>query len=445
MKYLALFALIISCAALADSVRIYDVSNLKTVGGSLAGTSVSLYADSPSGDATSDTAPARVFIPVVNGNSNINYSVLKVTSGLATLYDITSAAHYVTFPLSLTIGGTAKYIYLAVRGGASGTSYYVSARSGSTYANVSSSHVDFSITPSDVCKSVILNNISTVCNHPGGALSPASTTNVVYKPMLYFFVSDQDIAVDGSVTIDPGNASYSGGVYFEGQMSNRVYDTITVSLSDLRKGDKRLLGTYDSSATIDTSLMKRVFVYSYVDKTTPIATNVSIGTAAAGSILDNDLGTAQEGEFTINNLTNDQTYKISLGFEDKFHFATKLSTSSAGTPTQIEELLKKQACYILTAGFGEEHYVTNYFRDYRDHVLANSWLGRKLIRFYYGTAPKLALTIYHHDSLRMIIRGFAYTIYFLFRFGAWVLLASLSCYFLNILRKNKIFLRKNRL
>lgn len=445
MKYFSLLICLFSLSAMADSVRIYDANNLTSVPGILGGISVSLYADSPSGDATAETAPGRVYIPVVNANNNLNYSTLKVSTGITTLYDITSLSHIVGFPLSLTVGGTAKYIYLAVRGGASGTSYYVSARSTTTYSNLSSSHIDFSVTPFDICKSVILNNISTVCNTSGGALSPSSTTNVVYKPMLYFFVSDQDMAFDGSTAIDPANASYSGGVYFEAQMSNRVYDTIVVSINQLRKGDKRLLGTYESSSTIDTSLMKKVFAYSYTDTSTPILTNVEIGAASAGSILANDLGSAQDGEFIINNLNNGDTYKLSLGLEDKFHFTTKLSLSASGTPTEIEELLKKQSCYILTAGFGEEHYVTNYFRDYRDQVLANSWVGRKLIRVYYSTAPHYAMFIYRHDSLRATIRGLAYLVYFNFKYGLWILLGYFSCYCLNILRKNKIFLKQNRL
>lgn len=444
MKILSFIMFFISFSVLADSVRIYDASNL-SVTGTIAGINVTLGSDAPSGDATTDTAPARVYIPVQNGNSNDNYSTLKKTSSITSLYNITLASHYVMFPLSLTVGGTAKYIYMAVRGGASGTGYYVSAKSSATYSNISSSQVNFSITPKDICKSIILNGVSTFCNPGTGALDPSSTTNVLFKPMLYFFVTDQDITPDGSTTIDPGNANYSGGVYFEAQMSNRVFDTIIVTLSELRKGDKRLIGTYSSSSSIDTSLMKKVFAYSYNDTTTPVGTNVAIGAAGAGTILSNDLGASQSGEFILNGLTNNRPYNIAIAFEDKFHFATKLSTSTLGTPTAIEELLKKQACFILTAGFGEEHYVTNYFRSYRDHVLANSWMGRILIKAYYSTAPRAALFIYKHEAIRSVIRGFAYVIYFFFNYGLVTLLLLSSCFYLDILRKNKIIITKNRL
>ncbi|MGZ3787786.1 MAG: CFI-box-CTERM domain-containing protein [Bacteriovorax sp.] len=458
MKFLMTF--IFFCLTLnlfaADTVRINDAANLVVTGSTApANVSFTLTSDPPSGDATSDTAPARVYLPIQSGVAKpaapfdqIDYSILKVNAGVTSLYNITSASHFVSFPLLLTVGGTAKYLYMAVRGGASGTSYYVSARSSSTYANVTNSLLYFGITPKDICKSVVVNNISTVCNTtaPTGALDPSSTTSVLFKPMLYFFLTDQVLAVDGASAIDPANANYSGGVYFESQMSNRISDStaIIVSLDTLRKGDGRLIGTFSANSTADTALFNGVIVYGYNDTTTPIATNDAIGAARAGSIMSNNISTQQSGEFTLSGLTNSRPYKISIAFQDKFLFATTLSTSLAGTPTQIQELLKKQACYILTAGFGEEHYVTNYFRSYRDRVLAKNWLGRKFIKFYYGTAPHYAAIIYKSESLRFVVRAMAYTLYFIFNYGWIVLIFLASCLFLN-LRKNKIILQKNRL
>lgn len=449
MKCLSLLMLFTAFNLFAsDNVRINDPSNLVVTGST--NTSFTLNSDAASGDATAETAPARVYLPIKSGVvapfNQLDYSVLKL-SGVNSLFDITSTSHFVTFPLLVTVGGTAKYLYLAVRGGASGTSYYVSGRSASTYSSQTGLLVNFSINPKDICKSVIANNISTVCNATTGALDPASTTSVLFKPMLYFFLTDQVLAVDGTSVIDPANADFTGGVFFESQMSNRIYDTtaLVVSLDALRKGDKRLIGTFSSSATMDSSIFKKVIAYQYTDTSTPIATNLPLGSATAGSILANDISTAQSGEFTLNGLTNSQPYKISLAFEDKFLFATTLSTSQAGTPTEIQELLKKQACYILTAGFGEEHYITNYFRSYRDHVLFHSWLGRKLIKVYYRSAPHYAILLYRSVTLRFLVRCFAYGLYFVFNYGWLVLIFLGSYFFLNILRKNKILLQNNRL
>jgi hypothetical protein len=336
---------------------------------------------------------------------------------------------------------------MAVRGGATGTSYYVSAKSTLTYNSQTSYRVDFSIAPQDICKSVILNNISQVCNSGSGALDSSSETTVLFKPMLYFFLSDQTFAIDGGTVIDPTNANYSGGVYFESQMSNRIYDSsdLIVTLSPLKKGDARLIGTFSASATMDTALFKKVIIYQYNETNTAIDSHLPIGSASAGSLLNKDVSKDQSGEFTLNGLTNGTPYKISIAFEDKFLFASTLSISQSGSPTEIQELLKKQACYILTAGFGEEHYITNYFRAYRDHVLLHSWLGQKFIKLYYQSAPHYALIIYQSEVLRLLVRSFAYGLYFLLNFSPLVLIFLLSLFFLNILRKNKVLLRNNRL
>ena len=448
MKLFTLITLTFICTSLfgSDSVRINDPSNL-IVTGTISGISFTLGSDSPSGDGTSESAPAKVYLPINNiPTNNQLYSTLKVTSGLSSLFNIGSTSEYVSFPLLMTIGSTAKYLYIAVRGGATGTSYYVSGKSTSTYSNISSSLINFSINPKDICKSVIVNNISTVCNALTGALDPNSISSVLFKPMLYFFVTDQVLAVDGTSVIDPANANFSGGIYFESQMSNRIFTSsdLVVSLSALRKGDARLLGTFSGSSTMDSTLFKKVIVYQYSDTSTPIVANLPIGSATLGALVNKDISTEQSGDFTFSGLTNSQTYKISLAFEDKFLFATTLSTSQAGTPTEIQELLKKQACYLLTAGFGEEHYIISFFRQYRDQILANSWIGRKFIKVYYSSAPHYAVIIYQSQWMRLVIRSIAYLLYFFFNFYWTLLLICLTVVFIN-LRRNKILFSNNRL
>ncbi len=449
MKIYQILFLLFCHASLAvtfatDKVRYNDLTNFVATG--FTNKTFSLTAESPSGDGATETAPGRVYLPVKNSLSNLNYSTLSL-SGVASLFDISSTSHYVSVPLSLTVGATEKYIYLAVRGGASGSEYFVSARSTSKYSNVTNSSQSFSFSPRDICKSVIINNISTVCNAGSGALDPTSITNVLYKPLLYFFLSDEPLAIDGSSQIVPSNANYSNGVFLEAQMSNRIFDAASfiVSLNALRKGDGRLIGDFSANATMDSAIFKKVIVYQYTNATTPILTNSPLGTASAGSILDKDISTNQSGEFTLSGLTNSTPYKISIGFEDKFLFSTALSTSQAGTPTEIQELLKKQACYLLTAGFGEEHYVINYFRHYRDHVLAQNLLGRLFIKLYYFSAPAMAQFIYHSDLLRAGIRAVGYILFFIFNIPNYLLLLFVVVILGAILRKNKILFGSFRL
>jgi hypothetical protein len=225
-------------------------------------------------------------------------------------------------------------------------------------------------------------------------------------------------------------------------MSNRVFTAadLIVSVSSLRKGDRRLLGSFSANATMDSSLFKKVIVYQYTDSATTIATNepIALGTTTAGSIIDADISSNQSGEFIFSGLTNSQAYMISLAFEDKFLFATTLSTSKGGTPTEIQELLKKQACFLLTAGFGEEHYVINFFRQYRDQILAQTWIGNKFIKIYYRLAPHYAEIIYQNEWMRFGIRAVAYLLYFLFNYYWAIILGGI---FLSVIGLRKIKIR----
>ena len=451
MKFFAILLIFFHSISVfaTDKVRIHDISNLSVSG--YTNTSFALNSTAPSGDGTSDSSPAKVYIPITSGlatasgNAAVDYSVLKSKYGVTSLYDITNSAHTVTFPLSVSVGAaTPKYIYMAVKAGSS-TNYYVSARSSITYADLANEHIDFSFSPYDICKSVIYNSTSSVCTTTSGALHPSSLSAVLFKPLIYFFLTDETISTDGSATVVPSNANYTGGIYVEAQMSNKIYtkDVFIVSMSDLRKGDARLIGDFSANATMDSTLFDKVIAYKYVDTSTSISSNVPIGAATAGSIVDQTLSTSQSGEFTLSGLTNSTLYKISIAFQDKFLFATALSTSKSETPTEIQELLKKQACYLLTAGFGEEHYVIKYFRNFRDTVLVNSRAGKLFIHFYYSTAPKFAPIIYKSPLLRAAFRGIGYTLYFMFNYAIFLII--LPAVVLIVLNLGKIKVAKKAL
>jgi hypothetical protein len=420
-----------------DTVRIDAPTNMMVTG--VTDTSFTLGSDNPSGDATSESAPAKVYIPIQNtATGSDDYSTLNVA---ATLYNVTNASHTVTYPLLATTGGTAKYIYVAVKYSALGTSFYVMAKSTLISANQTNLSAYFNLAPKDICKALIANG-NTACTN----LEIGSSASTTIKPIIYFFLSSDNLDISGSTTIDPGTAT--GGVYFESQMSNRVYtdSDLQTLINTLKVGDKRLIAEFSSNATMDSSIFKKVIVFKYTDTTVekvgfPTYRDILL---LGGSLDATDVSTAQSGEFTLSGLTNNQTYNISIAFLDKFLFATTFSASRKGTPLEIQELLKKQACFLLTAGFGEEHYVISFFRGYRDQVLAHTWLGRKFITAYYKSAPHYADIIYQTEWMRLVIRSAAYCLYFLFNYYG-VVLIFIGAAFLFNLSKIKILILKNRL
>jgi uncharacterized repeat protein (TIGR01451 family) len=65
----------------------------------------------------------------------------------------------------------------------------------------------------------------------------------------------------------------------------------------------------------------------------------------------------------------------------------------------------KVKCFIATAAYGSplEPHVTA-LREFRDHYLQRTALGRAFIRFYYRHSPPLAAVIAEHDWLRFLVR-----------------------------------------
>jgi hypothetical protein len=257
--------------------------------------------------------------------------------------------------------------------------------------------------------------------------------------MVYFFLSDESLALDGVTAIDPSATAYSGGIYFETQMTNKIYTSseLKTSINNLSIGDKRLIVTYGTDVNMDSTIFRKVLVFN---RTAPSVTNDTLSTLGGGTLFNQDVSSSQSGTFTLSGLNNNSPYTLSVALEDNFLFATTMSPTVSGTPIEIQELLKKQACYILTAGFGEEHYITNYFRGFRDRVLAKNWLGRLFIKSYYKTAPHYAIIIYQSDFLRWIVRCFAYTLYFLFHYGLIILLFWVLSLSILKLRKNKVLI-----
>ncbi len=159
-------------------------------------------------------------------------------------------------------------------------------------------------------------------------------------------------------------------------------------------------------------------------------TNTSLSLKSNDEEVDN-------GQITVTNLENGESYNLSIAKVNKFLFLSKLSPSKVGSPQNIETFLTEQSCYLLSAGFQTNHYVLDYFREFRDSKLLTTELGTKFVQFYYDTAPKYTPMIYQSKILSLFIRGLGYFFYALFNF--WILffgfaVVVLVCFKVNRLR-----------
>ena len=388
----------------AEQVRMSSTT-ATTIAGTTS-TTLTLNLEGPSGDATSESAPAKVYLPIQKDDVDSKDYYITSRSNAPTIYDITNSAHVFNVPLKISTNTDARYLYAAVK---DGSSYKIIKRYSSTAFPGSSanSEVTFALSAQDVCKVFT----STECLN----LTPSSTTAVEKSFLVYFFLSDNaTYQVDGSQTITVTTAPMNTGIYYQVFMSNRIYPStsLTVSITQARSGDKRVVLTYSASASFST-YAKSIRVYDHGGSPSA-AKDLPIGSYSSGALTAKIYDYLQSGEITVTDLTNEATYNLSVLLVDKFNFGSTLSDDAIAQPKTIEELLKAQSCFLLTAGFGEEHYIIDYFRNFRDQVLMRSFIGKSFVDFYYFVGPKLAKIIYPHESLRALARGFGYTLHYLF-------------------------------
>lgn len=393
-----------------DSVRLRDPVNLAV--SALTNTTFSLIVDSPGGDsstgATSEGSPAKIYVPMDGPANEIDYFLYKSTGGVTTLFDTSTTTNLIKFPLLINVSTTSKYLYAAVKDGAS---YKILKQHPDTFLNITNTEYEFNISPATICVQV-----------PTECSSFAATSGTEKSLKLYFFLSATSGLALGT-SFNTSDAGFSDGIYFEANMSNRInlVSQVSISIPNKKVGDRRLILTYSSTSSILKPRAIKVFDHGGLNPAGGLPLD-----SYTGSILTKDFPYLQSSDITINDLVNGGVggapYIFSVFAVDKYNFATTLSAPVNGTPLEIEELLKKEGCFLLTAGFGQEHFVIDYFRHFRDHVLAKFYWGRLFIGKYYELAPRYALQIYQSETLRIGIRGVAYILYFLFNYSIFIIL-----------------------
>jgi hypothetical protein len=341
------------------------------------------------------------------------------------VYNHTDTNRLIRFPLYLNVGVTGKYLYAAARKGSDSYQVVKFDSGGNPYANITNTNITFSISPAEICDQVA-----------GDCTSfPTQVSNKTYD--LYFFLSTTTPAglpVGSPITL----TDYPDGIFFEVKMSNQVYQAASVTpiISKVTVGDRRLIVSYSSAGGILDSDSVRIYLHTAV----PGPVNQPIK-SYTGDLTAEKYNYNTAGDITLRDLKNDTDYTISVLYVNKYKFGTVLSDDVTGRPLEIQELLKKESCFLLTAGFGEEHFVIDYFRKFRDRVLSKYTLGRMFIKNYYEYAPKYALMIYEHDFIRFGIRASSYSLYFVFNYFNYLIggfLLALVGYLFSKSQKKKV-------
>lgn len=404
MKYKFIILLLLAQSTLliaADTVRLdTDLADFAVT--ATTSTTLSLNVDVPTNQPTDEANAPKVYVPLKNtgGGSDTTDFYLYSRGGVPDILDTSTTSYTINFPLVVTVGSSNRYLYVAAYD-TDAPQWEVVRMYPSTLVSLTNAALSFPVSPATICAQT-----ATACTN----LTVGSSTRTTKDIKLYFFLYSANSLAAGAV-IDP--ATYTEGIYITTSMSNVIQEASVYqgNIASQRRGDSRVILSVANTAV---NLARNIRVLNL--PTNSVAADLPVGDPALGAytLLNDSYPYTTEGEITVRSLTNGQTYNLAYVVVDKYNFATPISDTETATPAQIEELIKENKCFLLTAGFGEDHPVIDYFRHFRDTVLKNHWTGQQVIKSYYEWGPKAALYLYDSELLRSIVRGIAHILYFAF-------------------------------
>ncbi len=345
----------------------------------------------PSGDGDSPGSAAESFIPLTNGGGQEN----RVSFAQSSLVPDTATGIFQTYLTALNNTGSDRRLYVAVQDPDDTASYCV-VGGGTTFSSSTSEVLSWAqASLAEVCASI---DCTTLAN-------PSTTKTKQF--LFYYFLTSRTISTR---TCEDFNISETDGVYLKGNFSVRL-PTSALDISEIRRGDGRLKVLF-SGATI-----------SDFNRTLALINGTGAAITAGGDagtqlnvsgteLIDLEISSTST-EANLKPLINGVEYSVGLVIEDKYQLTTVISNVLPSVaPAQIEALLEKQACYVLSAGFGEKHFITDYFRGLRDKILLKTEIGTSFVDWYYRTAPYYTATIYNSPTISFVVRCLAYLAWF---------------------------------
>lgn len=378
------------------------------------GTFIEMVMDDPSGDGTSESDPFETFIPI---------DTQSATGDVQDTQTTVASPNNAVLPF-ITSGGSSNSVHLRLL-------VAITNNTGDTYTvqaagKNGSSWEAFKITPTDLGSDqyqvdIDFGTTDGMCAAIGTDCSNfiSGTAGGREDDFIIYIFARKTVTPLGDA-VDPSSGE-SGGIFYKVNMSDKV-PTVNLTLSSLTKGDKRLTLNFSGGASVtnmSSDIFYKTIIYDYnknSSNTTPQTAGLTISAArTAGGDIHAFEDPKREGAIAARDLTNGRQYNLAVALVNKYQFANPLSVSLVETPIEIEALLEKQACYLMTAGFQQEHYVLDYFRHIRDHYLLKTSLGTEFVEFYYRTAPEHASTIYNSATLSALVRGLGYAIFYVLK------------------------------
>ena len=243
----------------------------------------------------------------------------------------------------------------------------------------------------------------------------ATTIEEDVKIVVYTY--DESV-LDAEKDVDITELTDDRGAFFEIKISNEVPGPdVAISRLDPLDGQAKA----EIANVVTTNLPDGIYKMGFYVSSNPAdskltsdnhSTTFAAVTAANFVLLDG----AEPGTVTIPNLINDTTYYITAGFVSRFQIVGTNGPTLSVKPDQILTFLREKSCFIISAGFGEDHYVIEYFRGFRDRVLTKFEWGRSFISWYYKNSPAVAVKVYHNKIVKNLVKLSSFGLYLLMNY-----------------------------
>lgn len=364
---------------------------------------INMQAVTDAGKGDTEANAINGYIPLGGTDpSRRKYSTIEVDTRIPDTPTLSNG--YILAQLTLTNSSTSTAtLYAAARSASSSSTNYTLFNMTTTLtlaADSTSSPVDSLIDLDSLCTSGTGVDCTKIDTTTG------SNEDSIY---VYYFMSTSSPGGIGSTI---SSSTYANGLFVRYYFSDKV-PVGNMTINKIYNGDGRLLVDYSGGEGISNigSNLYKTYAMNCAGVTCQSSGTLFREVTDLGGQLIDFYSPAYSGLLDLKDLVNNADYNICMGLTNKFQYASPCSASVLGQPQPIEALLEKQACFLLTAGFGGEHPVVEYFRWVRDTFLLKFGAGKMFVQWYYDTAPAYAPTIHESPWLSAVIRLVAYILY----------------------------------
>ncbi|HEY3806434.1 MAG TPA: MXAN_2562 family outer membrane beta-barrel protein [Kofleriaceae bacterium] len=165
----------------------------------------------------------------------------------------------------------------------------------------------------------------------------------------------------------------------------------------------------DMDAGVDAAILDAPDGGTDVDAGTDI--NLQAIIQAPPSYICGEVTDATSTSLQIQNLQNNVNYTVALLAIDKYGNAAGVYINKVLTPKPVTDFWQdihdkgskvEGGFCLLAETYGDDNPLTNKLRQFRDHTLADTVLGRAVIDAYYATLGKLGAVVHGHWTLRVL-------------------------------------------